>query len=78
MRLRGWCARGDVERDDRANALKRTDGSRGASLMRDDEAGSAYARSSEGLQPVAQNAVIGFLSDARRRNRMRAGDMRNG
>jgi hypothetical protein len=46
--------------------------------MGDDDAGSAYARSSKGLQPMAENAVIGFLSDARSRNGMRAGDMRSG
>ena len=43
--------------------------------MRDDEARGAQASSSDGLQPVTEDAVGGFLTDVRCRDRMRAGGM---
>ena len=75
MRLRGRCARGNVERYDDANALNGGDGPRGTRLVRDNEAGCVHASRPDRLQPVTEDAVRGFLADARGRDSMRAGGM---
>ena len=78
MRLRGRCARGNVERYDYANALNRGNRPRGTGLMSDDEAGCVDAARSDGLQPVTEDTVGGFLTDARGGDGMRAGGMTSG
>lgn len=76
-RLRGRGARGYVETCDCADVLNRADGSGRTGLVREDKAGGAHASSSQGLQPVTEDAVGGSLIDARGRDRMRAGGMTN-
>ena len=78
MRLRGRCASGNVEMDDYANAMNRGDAPRGTGLVRDDEAGCGHASRSDGLQPVAEDAVSGLLTGARGGHGMRAGGMTRG
>jgi hypothetical protein len=68
MRLCGRRARENVERYDYANALHGTGGPCGTGLVRDDEAGRVHASRSEGLQPVTEDAVRGFLTDPRGRD----------
>jgi hypothetical protein len=78
MRLGGRCARGNVERGDDANALNRRDGASRTGLVRDDEAGCVHAPRPDRLQPVTEDAVSGFLTDARGCDRMGAGGMTSG
>ena len=78
MRLRGRCARGNVERYDYANALNSGEGPSKTGLVRDDETGCVHASRSDGLQPVTEDAVCGFLTDACGSNGMRAGGMTSG
>ena len=78
MRLRGRCARGNVERYDYANGLNRGNRPRGTGLMDDDQTGCIDAARSDRLQPVTEDAVCGFLADACGRDGMRAGGMTRG
>ena len=75
MRLRGRCARGNVEGYDYANTLNRGDDPSRTGLVRDDQTGCVHASGSDRLQPVTENAVCGFLTDPRGGNGMRAGGM---
>ena len=75
MRLRGRCARGNVEGYDYANTLNRGDDPSRTGLVRDDQTGCVHAARSDGLQPVTEDAVCGFLTDPRGGNVMRAEGM---
>ena len=75
MRLRGRCARGNVERYDYANTLNSGDDPSRTGLVRDDETGCVHAARSDGLQPVTEDAVCGFLADPSGGNGVRAGEM---
>ncbi len=78
MRLRRRCARRNVETGDNANAVIRGDGPSRTGFVDDDDAGCGHASGSDRLQPVTEDAVRGFLTDARGTDRMRTGGVTSG
>jgi hypothetical protein len=78
IRLRRRCARRNVETGDNANAVIRGDCPGRTRFVDDDEAGCGDASRSDRLQPVTEDAVRGFLTDARRTDRMRTGGVTSG